>query len=80
MVSRRVTQFVLPAASVFTDEWVGYNKPGQQFNSHHRVNHSQSIYVNGNVHTNTIEGFWSLLKRGISGNYHAVGVSTSRDT
>jgi transposase len=71
-IAPRVTQFVLPAASVFTDEWVGYNKPGQQFNSHHRVNHSQSIYVDGNVHTNTIEGFWSLLKRGISGNYHAV--------
>jgi transposase len=35
------------------------------------VNHSQSIYIDGNVHTNTIEGFWSLLKRGISGNYYA---------
>jgi len=41
---------------------------------HWRVVHSQQIYVHGDVHTNTIDGFWSLLKRGISGVYH--GVST----
>jgi hypothetical protein len=38
------------------------------------VNHSQKVYVDGDVHTQTIEGFWSLLKRGIAGVYH--GVST----
>ena len=32
----------------------------------------QSIYVSGDAHTNTIEGFWSLVKRGISGVYHNV--------
>jgi transposase len=37
-----------------------------------RINHSQKIYVMGDVHTNTIEGFWSLLKRGIGGVYHSV--------
>lgn len=36
------------------------------------MNHSQKVYVAGDVHTNTIEGFWSLAKRGISGVYHAV--------
>jgi transposase len=71
-IAPRVHQFVLPAASIFTDEWVGYNKPGKKFNSHQRVNHSQAIYVDGNVHTNTIEGFWSLVKRGIGGTHHAV--------
>ncbi len=40
--------------------------------AHRRVNHSQRIYVSGTVHTNTIEGFWSLVKRGISGSHHAV--------
>src|ERR1700685_3818617 len=39
---------------------------------HRRINHSQKIYVAGNVHTNTIEGFWSLVKRGIGGVYHSV--------
>ena len=41
---------------------------------HERVSHSTRVYVSGNAHTNTIEGFWSLLKKGISGVYH--GVST----
>ncbi|MBI2885774.1 MAG: transposase, partial [Chloroflexi bacterium] len=39
---------------------------------HDRVNHSAQVYVSGDVHTNTMEGFWSLLKRGIGGVYHAV--------
>ena len=39
---------------------------------HERVPHAEKVYVIGNVHTNTIEGFWSLLKRGISGVYHSV--------
>jgi hypothetical protein len=39
---------------------------------HRRINHDQKIYVMGDVHTNTIEGFWSLVKRGIGGVYHAV--------
>ena len=32
----------------------------------------EKVYVSGDVHTNTIEGFWSLAKRGIGGVYHAV--------
>ncbi len=43
----------------------------QQY-EHHRINHSAKIYVMGHVHTNTIEGFWSQLKRGIGGVYHSV--------
>ena len=39
---------------------------------HHTVDHRAHIYVSGNIHTNTIEGFWSLVKRGISGTHHAV--------
>ncbi|MCW4013949.1 MAG: transposase [Candidatus Bathyarchaeota archaeon] len=40
--------------------------------NHERVTHSAHVYVSGDVHTNTIEGFWSLVKRGIGGVYHAV--------
>ncbi|MGA8107786.1 MAG: transposase, partial [Acidobacteriaceae bacterium] len=39
---------------------------------HHRIQHSEKVYVMGDIHTNTIEGFWSLLKRGIGGVYHSV--------
>jgi transposase len=39
---------------------------------HKRINHSSKVYVMGDVHTNTIEGFWSLVKRGIGGVYHSV--------
>lgn len=37
------------------------------------MNHRAKVYVDGDVHTNTIEGFWMLLKNGIRGTYHAVG-------
>ena len=40
--------------------------------THRRINHSSKVYVMGDVHTNTIEGFWSLVKRGIGGVYHQV--------
>jgi transposase len=70
----RVTTKVLPASSVYTDEAIVYWNLGKMGVRHERVNHQQHVYVSGDVHTNTIEGFWSLLKRGISGVYH--GVST----
>ena len=58
-------------ASVNTDEWMAYKGLDKRF-SHSVVKHGEGIYVIGNVHTNTIEGFWSLLKRGIIGIYHQV--------
>jgi ISXO2-like transposase domain len=39
---------------------------------HEKVNHGEYEYVRGKVHTQTIESFWSLLKRGIMGNYQKV--------
>jgi transposase len=39
---------------------------------HDSVNHSQKEFARGNVHTNTIEGFWGQLKRSIDGTYHGV--------
>jgi transposase-like protein len=67
-----VTRRVLPASVVFTDEAVAYWPLGRAGYAHSRVNHSAGVYVSGDVHTNTIEGFWSLVKRGISGTYHNV--------
>lgn len=70
-----VTEYVMPAATVFTDEHQAYEGLAKKGYEHHRVNHSAKVYVRGNVHTNTIEGFWSLLKNGIRGAHHAVGAA-----
>ena len=55
-------------SNVFTDEFKSYK--GLTGFVHEFVNHSGKQYVNGNVHTNSIESFWSLLKRGYYGVYH----------
>jgi len=57
-------------ATMMTDEFKGYVRL-QSFVAHKTVNH-QKEYVNGECYTNTIEGFWALLKRGITGQYHKV--------
>lgn len=73
-IARRVSEFVMPSSVIYTDEYVGYNRPGQAFAGHRRIRHDARIYVDGDVHTQTIEGFWALLKGGLTGVYH--GVST----
>ena len=69
-----VKEYVLPKTTIFTDEFASYNSLTKIEGgySHRRINHSQKVYVAGEVHTNTIEGFWSLVKRGIGGVYHSV--------
>jgi transposase len=64
---------VLPGSIIFTDEFRQYDAIGGMNGFvHYRIRHSARVYVNGDVHTNTIEGFWSLVKRGLSGVYHSV--------
>lgn len=60
---------VKDTAKLYTDEYVGYKGLNRVYD-HKVVKHSEYEYVNGRVHTNTIEVFWSLLKRGIFGIYH----------
>lgn len=69
---RHVEERVLPTTTIYTDEWVAYNNLGERGYKHRRINHGEKVYVSGDIHTNTIEGFWSLAKRGIGGVYHAV--------
>ena len=56
---------------VVTDEHKDYNYVDGIF-PHETVKHSAGEYVRGEVHTNSIESFWSLLKRGVMGTYHNV--------
>jgi beta-glucanase (GH16 family) len=59
---------ITPGAWVVTDEWGGYK--GINF-EHVIINHAVE-YVNGQIHTNGIENFWALLKRGLNGTYISV--------
>jgi transposase-like protein len=63
---------ILPASTVYTDDYSAYHGLGAKGYQHRRINHSAGVYVMGDIHTQTIEGFWSLVKRGIGGVYHSV--------
>jgi transposase-like protein len=64
---------VLPHSTVYTDEAHAYQALPNMGYQHDRVYHSEKVYVSGDVHVQTIEGFWATCKRGIRGVYHAVG-------
>jgi IS1 family transposase len=71
-----VEQFVRETVStkvslLCTDDYMSYGRLHYQF-KHGVVNHSTGRHVIGAVHTNTIEGFWSLIKRGVMGTFHKV--------
>lgn len=57
---------------LMTDEAKNYVLPGRQFAKHSTVNHGIKEYARGDVTTNTVEGYFSLLKRGLIGTYHHV--------
>jgi transposase-like protein len=61
---------VKAGSAIYTDQWRGYTGLESRFD-HQTVNHAET-YVDGRVHTNGIENFWSLLKRGLNGTYISV--------
>lgn len=63
---------VAPGSQVFTDEATAYQ--GLSGVHHKQVKHSAGEYVNEQAHTNGMESFWSLLKRGYHGTYHHMSV------
>ena len=69
-----ISERVLPETIVYTDDYPIYDKLSLHANryEHRRIQHKQNIYVMGDVHTQTIEGFWSLVKNGLRGVYHSV--------
>jgi len=67
-----VENYVLEGTRVYTDEMRTYNILPSMGYKHSNVPHALKIYVIGNTHTNTIEGFWSNVKNGIRGVYHYV--------
>ena len=67
---------VLPATMIYTDDSPIYNAVTRlgAGHTHRRIYHSLKVYVQGDIHTSTVDGFWALVKNGIGGVYH--GVST----
>ena len=57
------------ASRMMTDEAQYYGEVGREMAQHEMVNHKKEEYVRGDVHTNSIESFWSQVKRGINGTY-----------
>lgn len=71
-VGALLTEHVDQHAALMTDGYPVYRKPGKQFASHQTVDHAKGEYVRGDAHSNTVEGFFSQLKRSIDGTYHHV--------
>ena len=71
VVRNKVREYVLPASIVYTDQYVGYNRLQGSY-THKRINHSARVYVDGDIHTQTIDGFFGMLKNGIRGVHHGV--------
>jgi transposase len=75
-----VRDHVAPGTTIYTDEFASYaglstmrTESGEPAKfQHHRIRHASGVYAMDKIHTNTIEGFWSLVKRGIGGVYHSV--------
>lgn len=65
-----IIQNVKEFARVISDEYYAYNTLDKVGYTHDTIKHALKQYVVGDIHTNTIENFWSVLKRGIYGTYH----------
>ena len=61
---------VKPWSTIYTDDHRAYNAIKKMPHHHETVSHSTKEYVNGMAHTNGIESFWALMKRGYHGTYH----------
>ncbi len=66
-------QQIAQDSHIMTDDMATYKLVGKEFLSHESVRHSRRKYVRGQIHTNTIENYFSILKRGLTGIYQHVG-------
>ncbi len=67
-----VQKYVHPSATLMTDEAANYKMLDKEYPNREIVNHNVHEYVNGDVHVNTLEGWFALLKRGVMGTFHHV--------
>lgn len=68
----KMKQWISPNSTIVTDGFGGYYHCSTHFASHQIINHSKQVYRVGDYHMNTIEGFWSMFKRSLTGQYHKI--------
>ena len=71
-LQKAIRERVHPVAHMMSDELHAYDGLSMGFTQHDTIKHSDRVYAKGNIHTNTAEGFFALLKRGIVGTFHHV--------
>jgi len=71
-LKRAVHTHVLPSSILFTDEFSAYAGIGAIYRGHRQIKHVAKIYVDGDIHTQTVEGFFGLFKNGVRGVYHSI--------
>lgn len=71
-IIENIVENVKKDSQIISDQRKAYSKTKRIGYKHLAVNHGKREYVRGEVHTNTIEGFWSQLKRSLDGTYHSV--------
>jgi hypothetical protein len=59
-------------STLMTDTAGGYMGVGKEFARHEMVDHGKDEYVRGDAHSNTVEGYFSILKRGVTGTFHHI--------
>lgn len=67
-----IRKHVSKDATIMTDKYTVYQGLDEEFAGHEIVDHGKGEYVRGNAHTNTVEGWFALLKRGVTGTFHHV--------
>jgi transposase-like protein len=67
-----IREHVARTATIMTDNFPSYRGLDREFAGHETVDHSRDEWVRGSAHTNTVEGYFSILKRGVNGVYHHV--------
>lgn len=65
-------EYVLPETLIYTDEYKAYTRLGREGYTHRRIKHMARVYVEGDTHTQTIDGFFGLVKNAIRGVHHGV--------
>ena len=71
-VQGKIREYVLPESLIYTDEYQGYASISKHGYRHQRIRHIAKVYVEGDTHTQTIDGFFALLKNGIKATHHGV--------